>query len=120
MGPRNRPAAFEGLDFCSVLQSIARDFFNRRSKMAAARFSEPGDVQAISLNVIAFPGASNWPLWAGQQKGFFAAQGLDISVRITANSVQMARELHAGAVHVALTSKDNFGAYGGGKGEVAL
>src|SRR6201987_3186268 len=88
--------------------------------MTAARFSEPGDVQAISLNVIAFPGASNWPLWAGQQKGFFAAQGLDISVRITANSVQMARELHAGAVHVALTSMDNVVAYGCGEGEVSL
>jgi ABC-type nitrate/sulfonate/bicarbonate transport system substrate-binding protein len=88
--------------------------------MAAAKFSEPGDVQAISLNVIAFPGASNWPLWAGQQKGFFAAQGLEISVRITANSVQMARELHAGAVHVALTSMDNVVAYGCGEGEVSL
>jgi ABC-type nitrate/sulfonate/bicarbonate transport system substrate-binding protein len=120
MGPRNRPAAFEGLDFCPVLQSIARNFFNRRSEMAAAKFSEPGDVQAIGLNVIAFPGASNWPLWAGQRKGFFAGQGLEMSVSITPNSVHMARELHAGGAHIALTSMDNVVAYGCGQGEVSL
>src|SRR6266436_393436 len=120
MGPRKPPAAFEGLDFCSVLQSIARDFFNRRSEMAAARFSEPGDVQAIGLNVIAFPGASNWPLWAGQQKGFFASLGLDISLGITPNSVHMARELYAGGAQVALTSMDNVVAYARADGEVSL
>jgi ABC-type nitrate/sulfonate/bicarbonate transport system substrate-binding protein len=57
--------------------------------MAAARFSEPGDLQAIGLNVIAFPGVSNWPLWVGEQKGFFAGQGLDMSLSITPNSVHM-------------------------------
>src|ERR1700751_2840615 len=88
--------------------------------MAAARFSEPGDIQAIGLNVIAFPGASNWPLWAGQQKGFFAAQGLEMSLSITPNSVHMARELYAGGAHVALTSMDNVVAYGCGEGEVSL
>jgi len=88
--------------------------------MALARFSEPRDVQANSLNVIAFPGASNWPLWAGQQKGFFAAQELEILLSITPNSVHMARELYAGSAHVALTSMDNVVAYGCGEGEVFL
>src|SRR6266851_623295 len=88
--------------------------------MAVARFSEPGDVQAISLSVIAFPGASNWPLWVGQQKGFFAGQGLKISLSITPNSVHMARELYTGGAHVALTSMDNVVAYGRGEGEVSL
>src|ERR1700752_469371 len=88
--------------------------------MAVIGLSEPGAVQAISLSVIAFPGASNWPLWAGQQKGFFAAQGLEMSVSITPNSVHMARELHAGGAHIALTSMDNVVAYGCGQGEVSL
>jgi ABC-type nitrate/sulfonate/bicarbonate transport system substrate-binding protein len=88
--------------------------------MAAARFSEPGDVQAIGLNVIAFPGASNWPLWVGQQKAFFALQGLKVSLSVTPNSVHMARELYAGGAHVALTSMDNVVAYGCGQGEVSL
>ena len=88
--------------------------------MSIAGFSEPGDVQNISLSVIAFPGASNWPLWAGQQKGFFAAQGLEISLSITPNSIHMARELYTGGAHVALTSMDNVVAYGCGEGEVSL
>jgi ABC-type nitrate/sulfonate/bicarbonate transport system substrate-binding protein len=88
--------------------------------MAAARLSEPGDLQAIGLNVIAFPGASNWPLWVGEQKGFFAGQGLEMSLSITPNSVHMARELYAGGAHVALTSMDNVVAYGCGEGEVSL
>ena len=85
--------------------------------MALARLSESA---GVSLNVIAFPGASNWPLWAGQQKGFFAEQGLEISLSITPNSVHMARELYSGGAHVALTSMDNVVAYGRGKGEVPL
>jgi ABC-type nitrate/sulfonate/bicarbonate transport system substrate-binding protein len=88
--------------------------------MSIAGFSEPGDVQDIGLSVIAFPGASNWPLWVGQQKGFFAAQGLEISLSITPNSVHMARELYAGSAHVALTSMDNVVAYGCGEGEISL
>jgi ABC-type nitrate/sulfonate/bicarbonate transport system substrate-binding protein len=72
------------------------------------------------LNVIAFPGASNWPLWAGQQKGFFARVGLDLSVSLTPNSVHMARELHAGGAQVAFTSMDNVVAYARADGEVSL
>ena len=87
--------------------------------MAVPRLSEPG-AQTVSLSVIAFPGASNWPLWAGQQKGFFAAQGLEISISLTPSSVHMARELHAGGAHVALTSMDNVVAYDCGAGEVSL
>jgi ABC-type nitrate/sulfonate/bicarbonate transport system substrate-binding protein len=88
--------------------------------MAVARLSEPGDVETVSLSVIAFPGASNWPLWVGQQKRFFAAQELEMSLSVTPNSVHMARELHTGGAHVALTSMDNVVAYGCGAGEVSL
>ncbi len=87
--------------------------------MAAGGLSER-DVRTFSLRVIAFPGASSWPLWVGQQKGFFAAQGLELSLSITPNSVHMARELYAGGVNVALTSMDNVVAYGCGDGEVSL
>jgi ABC-type nitrate/sulfonate/bicarbonate transport system substrate-binding protein len=86
--------------------------------MAANRSSEPA--RRVSLNVIAFPGASNWPLWAGQRKGFFAALGLDISLELTPSSVHMARELYAGGAQVALTSMDNVVAYARADGEVSL
>lgn len=87
--------------------------------MAAGGLSER-NVRTFSLRVIAFPGASNWPLWVGQEKGFFAAQRLEVSLTITPNSVHMARELYTGGAHVALTSMDNVVAYGCGQGEVSL
>jgi ABC-type nitrate/sulfonate/bicarbonate transport system substrate-binding protein len=102
--------------FCNRLQEL----FTGGRKMARAALSEPGRAQTVGLSVIAFPGASNWPLWAGQRQGFFADQGLDISLSVTPNSVHMARELHGGGVHVALTSMDNVVAYGCGEGEVSL
>jgi ABC-type nitrate/sulfonate/bicarbonate transport system substrate-binding protein len=30
------------------------------------------------LEVIVFPGGSSWPLWAAQEKGFFAREGLEV------------------------------------------
>jgi len=74
----------------------------------------------VPLKVIAFAGASNWPLWAGQQMGFFADQGIDLALELTASSVQMARALHSGAAQIALTSIDNVIAYANGQGEVPL
>jgi ABC-type nitrate/sulfonate/bicarbonate transport system substrate-binding protein len=87
--------------------------------MATGGLSER-DVRNLSLRVIAVPGASNWPLWVGQQKGFFAAQGLEISLSITSNSIHMARELHSCGAQVALTSMDNVVAYATEQGEVSL
>jgi ABC-type nitrate/sulfonate/bicarbonate transport system substrate-binding protein len=90
--------------------------------MTTDRLSEQDlrQTQPVGLNVIAFPGASNWPFWAAQQKGFFARQRLDISLHITPNSVHMARELHAGGAQIALTSMDNVLAYARAEGEVSL
>jgi ABC-type nitrate/sulfonate/bicarbonate transport system substrate-binding protein len=90
--------------------------------MTAYGSSEPDlrQAQPVGLNVIAFPGASNWPLWAAQQKGFFAREGLGISLSITPNSVHMARELHAGRAQIALTSMDNVLAYARAEGEVSF
>ncbi|MGX1791175.1 ABC transporter substrate-binding protein [Bosea sp. NPDC055332] len=75
---------------------------------------------ATPLRVIAFPGASNWPLFAGIEQGFFARRGLAVEVGLTPNSRHMARELHEGGVQVALTSIDNVIAYVSGHGEEPL
>jgi ABC-type nitrate/sulfonate/bicarbonate transport system substrate-binding protein len=73
-----------------------------------------------SLNVIAFAGASNWPLWAGQKADLFAAEGIDLSLELTPNSKHMARALHLGSAQIALTSVDNVIAYVAGQGEQKL
>ena len=72
------------------------------------------------LKVVAFAGASNWPMWIGEAKGFFAAEGLAPTLAITPNSRQMASDVFAGAFDIALTSIDNVVAYVEGQGEAAL
>ncbi len=72
------------------------------------------------FKVVAFAGASNWPFWVGQEKGFFKQAGLDVSLEITPNSVELARNLHHGRYDLALTSVDNVVAYVEGQGEADL
>lgn len=72
------------------------------------------------LDIIAFAGASNWPVWAGQARGVFAEQGLELTLALTPNSRHMARALHSGAAAIALTSIDNVIAYASGQGEEPL
>ncbi len=75
---------------------------------------------ARPLKVVAFAGASNWPMWIGEAKGFFAAENLAPSLAITPNSRQMASDVFGGTFDMALTSIDNVVAYVEGQGEAAL
>lgn len=72
------------------------------------------------LDIIAFAGASNWPVWAGQARGFFAEQDLELTLTLTPNSRHMARALHSGTAAIALSSIDNVIAYASGQGEEPL
>ena len=76
--------------------------------------------RAEPFRVVAFAGSSNWPFWAAQEQGFFAKQGLDVSLEITPNSVELAKNLQAGRFDLALTSIDNVVAYDEGQGEADL
>jgi ABC-type nitrate/sulfonate/bicarbonate transport system substrate-binding protein len=76
--------------------------------------------EAGALRVVAFAGASNWPLWVGQEKGFFKREGIEVSLELTPNSVELAKNLHAGRYDLALTSVDNVVAYDEGQGEADL
>jgi ABC-type nitrate/sulfonate/bicarbonate transport system substrate-binding protein len=72
------------------------------------------------LDVIAFQGASNLPMWVGQEHGIFARHGLDVTLAITPNSVELARDLHHGRRQVALTAFDNVVTYVEAQGEAGL
>jgi ABC-type nitrate/sulfonate/bicarbonate transport system substrate-binding protein len=72
------------------------------------------------LKITAFPGASNWPLWAGNRLGMFAANGIELHLEPTTNSRKMARDLHHGEADIAMTSIDNVVAYVTGQGEETL
>ena len=75
---------------------------------------------ADQLKVSAFAGASNLPIWAGQEKGLFAKENVEPILEITPGSIQLAQNLQAGKIDLALTSIDNIVAYDEGQGEADL
>jgi ABC-type nitrate/sulfonate/bicarbonate transport system substrate-binding protein len=75
---------------------------------------------ASPLEVIVFPGGFNWPLWVGQEKGFFTAQDVEVKITPTPNSVYQVENLVAGKFDIAFSTIDNVVAYDEGQGEVAL
>ncbi len=75
---------------------------------------------AAPFRVVAFAGASNWPFWVAQEKGFFAKESVDAVLEITPNSVELAKNLHKGRYDLALTAADNIVAYDEGQGEADL
>src|SRR5258705_577468 len=70
--------------------------------------------------VVGFAGASNVPLWVGQERGFFAQQGVEPVFEITSNSVERVRNLYEGRFDLAFSSIDNVIAYDEGQGEAGL
>ena len=78
------------------------------------------DLTERPLSVVAFAGASNWPIWIGQKKGFFAKENLELSLDITPSSKQMASDVYEGKYGIALTAVDNVVAYVEGQGEAQL
>ena len=75
---------------------------------------------ARPLRVVAFAGASNWPMWIAETKGLFARENLATTLALTPNSRQMAADVFGGTFDVALTSIDNVVAYVEGQGEAQL
>ena len=75
---------------------------------------------ATPLDVIIFPGGSNWPLWVGNEKGFYAAEGLEVRITPTPNSVFQMQNLVAGKFDIASSAIDNVVAYDEEQGEAPL
>jgi ABC-type nitrate/sulfonate/bicarbonate transport system substrate-binding protein len=73
---------------------------------------------SLTLNV--FPGGFNWPSFAALDKGFFAANGLEVTLQPTPNSVAQMTGLATGAFDVAMTAVDNIVAYVEGRGEAPI
>jgi ABC-type nitrate/sulfonate/bicarbonate transport system substrate-binding protein len=72
------------------------------------------------LEVIAFGGGGNWPVWAAQDKGLFARNGIAVNLSFTPNSVEQIRNLMSGKYDFGTTAYDNVVAYQEGQGETEL
>jgi ABC-type nitrate/sulfonate/bicarbonate transport system substrate-binding protein len=75
---------------------------------------------ATTLQVIVFPGGFNWPLWVGQEKGFFDENGLELKITGTPGSIFQVQNLMAGKFDIAFSNYDNVVAYMEGQGEAPL
>jgi len=73
-----------------------------------------------TLEVIAFGGGGNWPVWAAQEKGLFAKNGIAVKLSFTPNSVEQIRNLMSGKYDLGTTAYDNVVAYQEGQGETEL
>jgi ABC-type nitrate/sulfonate/bicarbonate transport system substrate-binding protein len=72
------------------------------------------------LQVIVFPGGFNWPIWAAQDKGLFAREGLDVKLTPTPSSVFQLTNLIEGKFDIGMTAIDNVIAYQEGQGEAPV
>ena len=75
---------------------------------------------AQPLEVIVFPGGFNWPLWVGNEKGFFAPNGVEVKITPTPTSMFQMQSLATGKFDIAFSTIDNVVAYTEGQGEAPL
>jgi len=73
-----------------------------------------------ALRIIAFPGAPNLPVFAALKQGYFAEQGLQVTLTTTPSSVYQIQAFHAGEFDLAFTAFDNIVAYREGQGAAKL
>lgn len=92
----------------------------RKIFVAAALLAGTGAAAQTPLELIAFGGGGNWPVWAAQEKGLFAKNGIAIKHSFTPNSVFQIQNLVEGKFDIATTAFDNVVAYQEGQGEVEL
>jgi len=95
---------------------------NPRIFAAVALFAAAGaaSAQGTKLEVIAFPGGGNWPVWAAQEKELFAKNGIAVNLSFTPNSVEQVRNMMSGKYDLGTTAYDNVVAYQEGQGETEL
>jgi ABC-type nitrate/sulfonate/bicarbonate transport system substrate-binding protein len=80
----------------------------------------PCAVAASTLEVIVFAGGFNWPIWAAQQQGYFAGNGVDVHLTPTPGSEYQLKNLIEGKFDIAMTAVDNVVAYSEEQGEARV
>ena len=59
-----------------------------------------------ALEVIAFGGGGNWPIWAAQDRVLFAKNGIAVKLSFTPNSVEQIRNLMNGTYDLGTTRSE--------------
>lgn len=85
----------------------------------ASAATAPGQ-ELSEVKVIVFPGSNNWPIWAAQERGEFAKNGIRVALTLTPGSVFLMTGLIEGKFDIGLAAIDNMVAYQEGQGEVKV
>jgi len=100
---------------------MLKRFLPAAAVLAVLTFAAPAPAQELpEVKVIVFPGANNWPIWAAQERGEFAKNGIRVALTLTPNSVFLMSGLIQGKFDVAIAAIDNMVAYQEGQGEVKV
>jgi ABC-type nitrate/sulfonate/bicarbonate transport system substrate-binding protein len=87
---------------------------------AAGMLGAAGAGAQTKLDLILFAGGSALPVYAAQDQGFFAKQGLEVTVTPTPNSIFQMQNLVGGKFQIAQSALDNYIAYQEGQGAAPL
>jgi ABC-type nitrate/sulfonate/bicarbonate transport system substrate-binding protein len=87
---------------------------------AAGILGAAGAAAQTKLDLILFAGGSALPVYAAEDKGFFAKQGLEVTVTPTPNSIFQMQNLVGGKFQIAQSALDNYIAYQEGQGAAPL
>lgn len=79
--------------------------------VGAALVAGGGAVAQTKIDMIAFGGTSNLPIWVAQDRGFFAKHGVEIKLDRTPSSTQQFKDIMEGKYNVFSTAMDNIVAY---------
>lgn len=72
------------------------------------------------VHMVSFSGATNLPGWIAQEKGFFAKEGLDVTLSVTNGSVEQVKDMMSGKAQFISSAFDNIVAYAEEQGEFKL
>lgn len=72
----------------------------------------------VTINV--FPGGFNWPIYVGQDKGFFDKHSIAVEMQGTPDSVTQMTDFSLGRFDIAMTAVDNIVAYVEGQGQAPI
>lgn len=76
--------------------------------------------RAVDIDVLTFPGTYNLLIWAAQEQGFFAAEGLNIAREPTTTSMYLINNVNSATFPIGSSSIDNVVAYNEGQGQIEL
>lgn len=76
--------------------------------------------RSVDIDVLTFPGTYNLLIWAAQERGFFAAEGLDIRREPTTTSMYLINNVNSATFPIGSSSIDNVVAYNERQGQIEL